>query len=135
MNHLSNAFGNFSLSHDKEAAVKMSLISILMDDRLEELAYLLTDGHEIGGVEGVPGWLIERRDSGESRDMPGYASWPSWASFRAYVDPKEFALGHPECFLAETEFHSYVRAALVAYFKANPHRKVAVDAVLTRING
>lgn len=130
MDYFSSAFGGFRPNIDLDAAVKFSLNAILMDARLIDLASLLTDGHEIGGVEGVPGWIIERRDSGAAGEMPGYSSWPVWASFRAYVDPHEFELAHPEYFMDKTGFHKYALAALEAFLRVNPEQNAAASAAL-----
>jgi len=87
MDYLDLAFGAFNPQLDKDAAVKLALNVILMDERFRELSCVITDGHEIGAIEGEPGWIIERRDSGPSGEMPGYAHWPKNARFHARVDP------------------------------------------------
>ena len=115
------AFGVFDPWHDKDVAAKFSLDALLMDGRFDELGYLLADGHEIGAIEGAPGWVIERRDSGPSGNMPGYAEWPTGRSFRAYVDPTEFELGYPETYMETHTFHSYVLKILHAYILVGPH--------------
>ena len=70
MDYLQQAFGGMNPQADQDAAVKFALNAILMDARLRELSCLLIDGHDIGGVEGEPGWIIERRDTGPAGKLP-----------------------------------------------------------------
>ncbi|MFT4173666.1 MAG: hypothetical protein QM639_13970 [Rhodocyclaceae bacterium] len=118
-NYYQQAFGEFDPQNDEFVAVKFALSVLVMDGRFGELADLLTDGHAIGALEGVPGWSLERRDSGPSSDMPGYADWPVGKSFRAYVNPNEFTLNRPEIFMDTEAFHSYVRKILAASTPSN----------------
>lgn len=134
MSYFKEAFGGFAPHLDEDAAVKFALNVILMDHRLDELTKLLTDGDEIGGVEGVPGWIIERRDSGSSGELAYYSSWPPGVSFRAYVDPGEYELANPEFFMDESIFHQYVESGLKAYICANPDRASTAGEVFSKIN-
>jgi len=91
-------FKGFSPQRDPDAAMKFSLNCILMEDRIEHLSWLATDGHRFGGVSGEPGWEIERRDSSSSADVSGYESWPEWASlnrprFRRHLAAINYGLG------------------------------------------
>jgi hypothetical protein len=101
------AFGDFDPQGDVFAAVKFALSALSSDSRFDELEKLLTDGHPIGAVEGCPGWVLERRDSGAAGSAPGYEGWPDGMSYRAYVDPNEFLLRYPEVFLDTAAFRSY----------------------------
>jgi hypothetical protein len=93
-----------------------------------------TDGHEIGALEGEPGWTLERRDGGSAGDMPAYRTWPQRARFRALVDPDQFHLGHAEAFASSGAFHKYVRDILAAYVARNRSNEEAAHAIslLTR---
>lgn len=121
------AFGAFDPQHDQNAAAKFVLNILMMDDRLDELGDVLTDGHAIGALEGDPGWIVERRDSGPSGDMPGYENWPKGANFRFYVDPSEFELAHPEVFLGAREVCNYLCKILDAYLSVKPMNTLAVQ--------
>jgi hypothetical protein len=107
------AFGDFDPQCDAFAAVKLALSALASDSRLDELEKLLTDGHPIGAVEGCPGWVLERRDSGVAGSAPGYADWPDGMSYRAYVDPNEFSLRYPEVFLGTAAFRGYANRVFV----------------------
>lgn len=114
MDFLRPAFGGLNPQTDQDAAVKLALNSILMDDRLQELSYLLTDDHEIGGIEGEPGWLIERKDTGSSA-ISYYAEWPKNTSFHVRVEPTAFELAYPDIFMSTSDFYHYVQMAIEAY--------------------
>lgn len=133
MDYLQEAFGNFNPQVDQDAAVKFALNIILMDERLSELSCLITDGHEIGGVEGEPGWIIERRDRGSSGDHPFYADWPKNAHFHVHVEPSAFELAHPDMFMEMREFHCYIRKAVDAYLARNPSQEDAVQLVISKL--
>ena len=133
MDYFFEAFGGFNPQSDPDAAVKFVLNNILMDERLPELSVLLTDGHDIGGLEGEPGWSIERRDTGPSGDMPGYADWPVGTNFRVNVDENAFRLAYPEQFLKTDEFHRYVRKAMDVYSKRKSSAHPALSQVLSRL--
>lgn len=119
MNYLQEAFGGLSPQVDEKAAVKFALSIILMDDRLSELSQLLIDGHELGAVEGDPGWIIERRDSGPSGEHSFYANWPKNSNFHVHVEPKGYELAHPDMFMGAQEFHRYVCKAVEVYIAKN----------------
>lgn len=133
MDYFKEAFGGFSPPHDADGAVKFALNALLMDHRTDELVPLLTDGHDIGGVEGDPGWIMERRDVGESGNMPGYLNWPAGKYFRAHVDDDAFKLGFPEFFMDRDTFHKYVSMALRAYVQLNPEKLKRVSGVLSML--
>ena len=119
MDYFNEAFGGFDPQNDSDAAVKFALNMIFMDERFGELSHLLNDGDPLGGIEGEPGWIIERRDGGASGQMPGYADWPANSSFRAYVDPTCYKLAYPEVFLEGRLFCTYVSKIVEAYISSN----------------
>jgi hypothetical protein len=119
MDYLQKAFGGLNAQTDQDAAVKFALNVILLDGRLLELSCLLIDGHNIGGVEGEPGWLIERRDSGPAGELPYFSEWPLDACFHVHVEPSAFELACPDMFMTAHDFHSYVGRAMNAYLSGN----------------
>ncbi|MGV1838524.1 hypothetical protein ACQZ6C_27500 [Rhizobium rhizogenes] len=128
MDYFEEAFGGFEPHIDEDAAVKFALSIILMDRRLPELSHLVTDGDQIGGMEGEPGWIIERRDEGLG-DVSYYANWPENTRFHAYVDPDVYHLVHPGIFMDTATFHNYVRKGLDAYLKVNPSEAAVVQII------
>jgi hypothetical protein len=131
MDYLQEAFGGFNPQADQDAAVKFALNIILMDERLNELSKLLTDGHKIGGVAGEPGWIIERRDTGPSGDHSFYADWPKNTHFHAHVEPSAFELAYPDMFMEVEAFHSYVSKAIEAYVAKNPSKVNMAQPVIS----
>lgn len=130
MNKNFDFFKSFSPQLDLDAAVKFSLNCILMEDRIEHLSWLATDGHQCGGVSGEPGWEVERRDSRSPADASGYESWPDWASFRAYVDPNAYSLAHPELYMSGESFYGLLCTALDSYIKSGGLDVAAAKALL-----
>lgn len=121
MDYFGDAFGGFDPQSDVDAALKFSLNAILLDNRLLDLLKLVKGGDRFGGVEGVPGWIIERREDGE---LVGYEDWPESARFRAYVDPDEYVLAYPEFYTDKPTFMRYVRAIVDAYKRRHPEYDV-----------
>ena len=119
MDYLQQAFGGLNPQTDQDAAVKFALNVILMDGRLRELSCLLIDGHDIGGVEGEPGWMIERRDTGLTGELPYYSEWPMNARFHVHVEPSAFELACPDMFMTAHDFYRYVGRAMDAYLSGN----------------
>lgn len=135
MDYFNDAFGGFHPDRDEDAALKLSLCVLAMDERFEELLRLVKGGNSFGGVEGDPGWIIERREDG---DVIGYEDWPVDARFRAYVDPNEYSLFYPEFYMDRQTFHRYVAALIAVYKQRHPERAAAVCAiedVLLRCSG
>jgi len=132
LDYLSDAFGRFDPQNDPCMAVKFSLNLILMDARLTELGNLLTDGNEVSELEGEPGWIIERRDTGPAGERPWFADWLPGKNFRVEVDPRSFSLEYPTQFLTKDEFHDYVKKAMVAYVKHNPLILSKLPATLSK---
>lgn len=110
MDYFNEAFGGFNPESDRDAALKFSLCVLVLDSRMQELLQLIEGGNDIGGVEGDPGWIIERRDEGG-----GYEGWSNGAEFRAFVDPNEYSLSHPEFFVDRRIFIQYVVALMKVY--------------------
>jgi len=133
MSYLSDAFGGFDRQKDLDAAMKLSINEVLLNRQFENLKWLLTDRHEIGGLEGDPGWTIERRDTVASGNNQYVSDWPEGARFRAYVDPEIFELAHSEFFMDEATFHLYVAAGMQAYLKENPSEFDSVREIIERV--
>jgi hypothetical protein len=95
---------------------------VLLDNRLQELAEIVIDGSTFGGMEGEPGWLLERRDVDDEGNELGYPGWPKGSRFRASVDVDAYRLEHPVYFMTRETFVSYVKAALDSYTAADPTR-------------
>ncbi|MFN7957372.1 MAG: hypothetical protein U0P46_03450 [Holophagaceae bacterium] len=128
MDYFNEAFGGFRPQSDEDAALKFSLNVILMDDRLSHLIESLSPSSKIGGFEGVPGWLLEWRHGGETR---GYENWPDLAMFRAYVDPQEFRLEHPEFFCDCQTFYAILCSAIKAYLERHPNQAPNIETALS----
>lgn len=120
-------FGGFSPQSDEDAAAKLALVVLATDDRVDDLVELLTPDDPVGALEGDPGWLLERRDDGDT--AIGYADWPEGASYRARVDPGAYRLAWPERYYDKTDFHRLVRAILDAYLAHRPHQTELVARV------
>jgi hypothetical protein len=125
MDYFTAAFGGFSPQTDVDAAIKLVLNAILMDESFDMLAKVIPDGSRIGGIGGVPDWILQRRDTTHSTDT--FHSWPSNATFRAHVDPASYELRHPEFFMDRATFCRYLTAALHAYLERNPNRGSNAD--------
>lgn len=115
------------------AAIEFALLCATADNHIDLLRFVATDGHKFAGVQGQPGWLIERRDSSSPSGAPGYESWPVWASFRAYVEPEGYLLAHPEVYLGGEEFYGYLCKVLESYIRANGAKADLADALLNDI--
>jgi len=131
MDYFESAFGSYNPDVDPNFAVKFILNCMLSEDRLKELNYLLLDGHEVGGVEGEPGWIVERQDTERDGSITAYDDWPEGATFRAYVEPHSFKLGYPQNFLSTQEFHEYVRKALVSYVAKKSSKGPIVEEIIS----
>ena len=124
MTYLNDALGAFHPQVDQDAAVRFAVSILFSDKRFTELSYLLTEGHEIAGVEGDPGWLIERRDLDRSGEHSKYAEWPKNMQFHVNVDPNLYELAYPDMYLEKKEFYRYVGQALsvyAAHYPADPN--------------
>jgi hypothetical protein len=129
VDNFAEAFGGFDPPGDPDGALEFALTAILMGDRLDELSSILTDGNEIGALEGEPGWPLQQRDSRPSSERAACRSWPQGAMFRAYVDPDQFRLVHSETFVSRDALRGYMRNALAAYVARNPSKEDAACAV------
>lgn len=125
MDYFATAFGSFSPQSDADAAIKFVLNAILMDETFDLLASVIPDGSRIGGMGGVPDWILQRRDTAHSANA--FHSWPANAVFRAYVDPMGYELRHPEFFMDRATFLQYLAAAINAYLARNPSRGSDAD--------
>lgn len=134
MSYFESAFGTFNPQTDSDAAAKFILNIILMDDRLDELRRLITDGDELGGMEGEPGWNIERKDMSALDNNIGYENWPSGMNFHMYVDPASFELAFPEKFMTTDEFFGLVRLAITAFISKNLIRVEAAQRIIAQIS-
>jgi hypothetical protein len=129
MDYFNAAFGGFAPHHDEDAAVKFALNVLLMDNRLQELAELVVDGNRLGGIEGEPGWMLERRDVADEDNEAAYPDWPAGARFKASVDEDAYTLRQPEFFMNREAFMKYLVLAIEAYVVADSSR-AAAPAVL-----
>jgi hypothetical protein len=127
MDYFVDAFGGFNPQSDLDAALKFGLNVLLLDNRSKDLLKLVKGGDKFGGVEGVPGWIIERR---EDNELIGYENWPENARFRAYVDPSEYALAYPEFYADKQTFMRYVRAIVSVYKGRHPDHSDNIEAIL-----
>lgn len=132
MTYFDAAFGGLNPRKDKDAAIKFILNAILMDGHFEGLARLLPEGSPIGGIEGDPGWTLERRSAADF-DSPAYAAWPSHSRFRAHVDPMGYELEYPEFFMDRPTINRYISTALACYLEKNPTRTsdASIQAILS----
>lgn len=133
MDYLQQAFEGLNPRTDQDAAVKLPLNAILMDVRLQELSCLLIDGHDIVGVEGEPGWIIERRDTGPAGELPYYSEWPVDTRFHVHVEPAAFELAYPDMFMKAHDFYSYVERAMNAYLTGSSTEVEAVQSIISQL--
>lgn len=131
MEYFNTAFGGFAPHKDKDGAVKFVLNAILMDNRVQELSELVVDGNPLGGIEGEPGWILERRDVADDSEV-AYLNWPQGARFMASVDEEAFRLQHSQCFMSRDAFIKYLMPAIDAYICADPSRATAPAVIALR---
>jgi len=122
MDYLKAAFGGLAPHRDEDAAVKFALNVVLMDNRVQELAELARDGSQFGGIEGEPGWMLERRDVVDEGNKAAYPGWPAGARFMASVDEDSYRLQHPVFFMTREAFMKYLVLAIDAYVAADSSR-------------
>ena len=132
MDYFKTAFGGFAPHCDKDAAVKFALNIVLLDNRLDELVEVVSDGSQFGGIEGEPGWMLERRDVADEENYVGYPGWPVGARFKASVDNDAYRLLYPEYFMSREAFMKYLVLAIDAYVAADPARVTAPSVVALR---
>jgi hypothetical protein len=128
MSHSKRPFVNFDPSVDRLAALKVAIDSILVDNRLDDLVELLTPDHRTGGLEGDPGWIVERKDRVDTHAYN--EQWPEWASFRAFVDPAVYRIAEPECFLDRKSFLEVATPFLQAYARTYPVSETKIASLL-----
>ncbi|PCM44849.1 hypothetical protein [Marinobacter sp. ANT_B65] len=114
MDFFEKAFNcKFEPNKDKDAAIKFILNILIVNGSVDQLVSLLDLSQKVGCIEGDPGWELERIED-KDRELPGYAEWPSWAYFRAYVDPSCFELAVPESYYDSEDFKVFLRQAITA---------------------
>jgi len=133
MEYLQQAFGGLNPQTDRDAAVKLAVDVIFADERLNELSCLLTDGHDIGGIGGEPGWIIERRDTGPAGELPYYSDWPVNIRFHVHVDPAAFELAYPDMFMEANDFYRYVAKAMDTYLTENSAENDAAQLLISQL--
>lgn len=101
--------GQFDPIRDTDAALKISVDSLLLDRRFGDLEQLLDGDCNVTGLEGEPGWTLELRDSDDPAFFP---DWPEDAHVHAAVDPEVFALSHPDWYGSITDLVDFVRDRL-----------------------
>jgi hypothetical protein len=128
-----DVFSRFDPRVDPDGAAKFSLAAIGRGRarQMPQLTQLLSEGALLGGLEGEPGWSLERRDDGDT--MPGYAAWPPGAKYRAYVDPEAYRLPHPEVFYDRAGFHALVGAMLDEFEASHADQTDLVRAVRAKL--
>ena len=132
MDYFKAAFGGFAPHRDEDAAVKFALNVVLMDNRVQELAELVVDGSQPGGMEGEPGWILERRDVSDEGNEAAYPAWPADARFKATVDVDAYELQYPEYFMNREVFMKYLVPAIDAYVAADVSRATTPAVVAIR---
>jgi len=123
------AFGRLEPQSDPDAAAKFALAEIGSGRgrRMSSLIHLLTEGDRIGGLEGDPGWTLERPD--DRNIMPGFANWPPGVKYRARVDPAGYHLANPEKFYDRASFHLLVTRLLDAFERLHPEQGNVIRSV------
>ena len=132
MDYFKTAFGGFAPHLDEDAAIKFTLNAVLLDNRLDELVEVVIDGSQFGGIEGEPGWTLERRDVADEGNEMAYPGLPAGARFKASVDEDAYRLKHPEYFMDREGFMKYLVLAIDAYVAIDPARKNAPSVVALR---
>jgi hypothetical protein len=132
MDYLKAAFGTFAPHRDEDAAVKFALDAVLADHRLQELAEVVVDGSQFGGMQGEPGWMLERRDVADEDSEKAYPGWPAGARFMASVDEDAYRLKYPKFFMSREAFMKYLVPAIDAYVAADPSRATTSPVVALR---
>jgi hypothetical protein len=125
--YFDDAFGGFNPLEDLDAALKFCLNALLMDGRFQDIKCMLPETSEVGGIEGEPGWLVERCNAG---DIYGYENWPVLSCFRAYVDPNFYELTYPEFYCDRLTFISFVKQGIRAYCSRNSTDNIEVMEIL-----
>ena len=123
---LTNVYPDFFDATNRVAAMQFSLNAAIRNQQLPMLLNLFDVNNNVVAVEGDPGWTIERRKPIGS--LTDYLSWPSWASFRIYLDPDAYLVGRPECYVSEHDFMMCLHQLLTAYTTEYPQlRSEIVD--------
>lgn len=129
MDYYQEAFGSFEPHRDPDAAVKFALDCLLLSGKVGWLQDVLDARSDTLSIAAEPGWQLERRNARVS-DPTVYGGWPDSAEFRAYVDPDEFELAHPEAFYDARTFAGFVWVALAVYGRRHPEDMPLVARLL-----
>lgn len=132
LDYFKAAFGSFAPHRDEYAAVKFVLDAVLADHRLQELAEVVVDGNRFGGMQGEPGWMLERRDAADEDNDAAYPGWPAGARFVASVDEDAYRLKHPVFFMTREVFMKYLVLAVDAYVASDSSRATVPAVVALR---
>ncbi|MGI4849641.1 MAG: hypothetical protein ACRYGK_16120, partial [Janthinobacterium lividum] len=103
---------------------------VFMDRRFLDLARLVSNPSDLGGIAGDPGWIIERR---KTDAIEGYESWPADCQFRAFVDPDSFELTHPEFFCDEQSFHAFIQTTINNFYEMFPGQDEQFEFLLKKL--
>lgn len=125
---LSTIAGPFAPQHDSDAAAKFILDAIFQDERLDELADLITPHSPLAGLEGEPAWLLMKRSEGHAADTTADDGWPEKSEFRAFVDPQGYVLAYPTCYMQRADFEQLLGRAVRTFSELHPD--VALPAAL-----
>jgi len=82
------------------------------------------------GVAGEDMWDITRAIKPFKEPQSIDSTWPDWADYRAYVDPEEYYLEHPEGFYDEATFKRYLMEGLREYIKAHPDKRKEIEQLV-----
>jgi len=126
MDYFKDAFGGFDPQRDDDAALKFILDSLIADERLNDLIALMSADNEVGGLEGEPGWIMEKRDNGP---VSGFEDWPLGARYRSYVDPNSYQLAYPEFFCDRAMFNKYVEKIASAVEARHPEQSSIINEI------
>lgn len=132
MNLFRDAFGQYDPLGDPDVGAKVALEAIGRTDSLADLTSLFAENSRVGGLEGDPGWTIERRRPLGST-APGYKDWPGEAEFRVFVDPGAMALTHQERYYRGSDLLPLVHALAGAYPATTAVQRNAVAALRAAI--
>jgi hypothetical protein len=119
------ALGGFD-PRDEDAAIKFVLNIILLDNRLRQLVDVVDRTSNVAGLEGDPGWRLERRDANSS-------GWPESADYRVYVEPQGYALSRPEWFSSRQGLREYLVRVLPHYLRNVPSRTSEANALFAAL--
>ena len=131
INQYLNATGPFEPNLEGAAPMKFALACMLSKGNLRWISWLIDDESAYSEFEDESGWNIMRRN--ENRwQADEFRDWPSLAVYRAYVDPDQYLMKFPECFMSKRQFFDELAAQLKLYSGAFPSDDVARE-LLTKL--